>query len=275
MSVSVAILTLNEESTLPACLASVQWSDDIVVLDSFSHDKTLEVARSRNARVVQRDFDGYASQRNAALALPFRNPWVLMLDADERVPGDLRDEMLSAVRRASNKTSIFRVRRKDFFMGRWLKRSSGYPTWFGRLLRVGRVRVEREINEQYHADGEVAPLLSHLHHYPFSKGVAFWLERHNRYSTMEAQALETEMHSPVAVSGLLSRDPSFRRQTAKQLAYRLPLRPLLVLGYLLVVRGGILDGRPGVSYAILRSIYEYMIDIKRTELRRARAGLPI
>lgn len=159
-------------------------------------------------------------------------------------------------------------------MGRWLKASSGYPTWFGRLVRVGRVWVEREINEEYHTDGRIGILDSHLHHYPFSKGLASWVEKHNRYSTMEAEALPCTHKSYSDLKQIFSRDPMARRKAAKALAYRMPLRPLLVLGYLLVVRRGILDGKPGLHFAMLRAFYEYLIDLKQKEIQSKEAGLP-
>jgi len=83
---------------------------------------------------------------------------VLMVDADEHVPADLVAEMTQAVNSAGAETVMFRMRRKDYFLGRWLRRSSGYPSWFGRLVRPGRVRVERPINEEYIADGRIAHL---------------------------------------------------------------------------------------------------------------------
>lgn len=273
--ISVLILTLNEESTLPECLDSVRWCNEVVVFDSNSTDRTVEIARSRGARIVQRRFDGYASQRNAALQLEFRNPWVLMVDADERVSDELRDEMLTRLSSATANDTLFRLRRKDFFRGKWLKRSSGYPTWFGRLMRVGRVRVEREINEEYHTDGNVGRLQEHLVHYPFAKGVQFWLERHNRYSTMEASALVSAAANPIGYTGLFAPDPTIRRKTAKQIYYRMPFRPLMMLGYLLIFRGGILDGRPGITFARLRAIYEYMIVLKMKEIYRGHDGLPV
>ncbi|MDI9432167.1 MAG: glycosyltransferase family 2 protein [Planctomycetota bacterium] len=275
MSVSVLILTLNEEANLPGCLESVGWSDDVVVFDSFSTDRTVEIAESAGARVVRRRFDNYAAQRNAALTeVEYKHPWVLMLDGDERISAEARSEIERALTN-SNGTTLYRVRRKDMFTGRWLKRSSGYPTWFGRLFRVGRVRVEREINEQYHTDGEVGYLENHLIHYPFSKGVAFWLERHNRYSTMEARALVEESRARLGIGGLFSSDPTVRRRAGKQLAYRLPCRPFLVFCYLYFFRRGFLDGMPGLTYCRLRAIYEYMIDLKVRELRRREKGLPI
>ena len=266
MNLSVLILTLNEECNLTDCLNSVRWSDDIVVLDSFSSDQTVTIAREMGARVVQRRFDNYAAQRNAGLnEVSYKHSWVLMLDADERVTPELCVEMQSAVDTAELSVSLFHMRRKDYWFGQWLRRSSGYPTWFGRLVRVGHVTVQREINEQYVAHGESRFLKEHLLHYPFNKKVAYWLERHNRYSSMEATALVVERQGMVELRGLWSVNPIIRRKTLKQIAYRLPGRPLWIFMYLYLMRGGFLDGRVGLRYSALRAIYEYMIDLKVKE----------
>jgi glycosyltransferase involved in cell wall biosynthesis len=240
----------------------------------MSQDRTREIALAMGARVFERAFDNYAAQRNAALTtVTFKNPWVLMVDADERVPNDLAVEAAARVARAAAATVMFRMRRKDFFHGRWLKRSSGYPTWFGRLVRLGRVHVEREINEEYIADGGVERLDAHLHHYPFNKGVAYWFERHNRYSSMEASA-KIELHSEsIGARELFSSDPVARRRAMKQLLYRLPARPLIVFLYLYLIRLGFLDGRAGYDFSRMRAIYETLIDVKARELRRRRRGL--
>lgn len=273
--VSVLILTLNEEVNLPGCLESISWSDDIVVFDSFSSDKTVEIAENFSARVIQRKFDNYAAQRNAALDVEYKNPWIFMIDADERPTEELTAEIKKLCSDMDSKTTLYRVRRKDMFFGKWLKRSSGYPTWFGRLFKAGTVRVEREINEEYHTDGEIAHLQQHLIHYPFNKGIAFWLERHNRYSTMEAQTLIKEVQGKLHFKDLISSDPTVRRKFLKQLAFRMPCRPLLVFCYLYFVRMGFLDGVPGFTYCRLRAMYEYMIDLKVKELRRRQKNLPV
>src|SRR2546427_6674739 len=167
---SVLILTKNEERNLAACIASMKAGTDVVVLDSLSTDATSEIARQCGAKLVTRPFDNYASQRNAGLALEvFDHSWVLMLDADERMTDELHQEIVARLPHAGDDVAMFRMRRKDIFMGRWLKRSSGYPTWFGRLLKRGRVTVQREINEEFVADGPVALLDGHLEHYPFNK----------------------------------------------------------------------------------------------------------
>jgi glycosyltransferase involved in cell wall biosynthesis len=274
--ISVLILTLNEELNLPECLASVAWSDDVVVLDSLSTDRTAAFATAAGARVVLRRFDNYANQRNHALReVTFRHAWVYMADADERVPSNLRDEMLARVAAAGPDVAAFRLRRKDMFMGRWLRRSTGYPTWATRLIRAGRVHVEREINEEVVVDGRVDYLDQHFLHYPFNRGFAHWIERHNRYSTMEAERLLVEREAPIDWPGLASRDPARRRKTLKRVAYRLPGRPFLAFCYLYLVRLGLLDGAAGWHYCRLRAVYEYMIDVKMTETRRRRQGLPV
>jgi len=260
--ISILILTLNEEKNLSACLKAVSWSDDVVVFDSFSTDTTVEIAKAAGARVIQHKFDNYSAQRNAALSVVFKHPWVLMVDADEIVPEDLSLEIIQKIKDVLPNVDIFRMRRKDMFLGKWLKHSSVYPTWFPRLLRVGQVWVERQINEEVHCRGVILNLDAHIIHYPFNKGFAFWFQRHNQYSTMEAVALVNETRDRMCWSKLFSKDPVIRRKWLKQLAYRLPCRPFLVFVYLYIVRMGFLDGVAGWHYSRMRAIYEHMIDLK-------------
>lgn len=274
--ISVLILTLNEEVDLPDCLKSVNWCDDIVVYDSFSTDDTIRLAESVGARVFQRRFDNYAAQRSAALAeVEYKYPWVLMVDADERWDQSLFAEIKAAIQDCDQEICLYHFRRKDFFQDKWLRRSTGYPTWAGRLVRLGRVRVEREINEEYRTDGKSGYINGHFIHYPFNKGIAFWCERHNRYSSMEAARLVEEAKRKLQFGCLFSKDPVLRRRSLKQLAYRLPGRPVVVFLYLYLFRLGFMDGRPGLTYCILRSIYEYMIDLKVGELKRRGENLPL
>jgi len=274
--VSVLILTLNEEANLAECIDSCGWSDDIIVFDSMSEDRTLEIANTKGVRLVQRRFDNYAAQRNAALTtVQYKNPWVLMVDADERVSPELAAEIATTIAGVGAEVALFRIRRKDFFLGKWLRRSSGYPSWFGRLVRLGHVRVEREVNEEYIADGEIGHLEAHLHHYPFNRGIAYWFERHNRYSTMEAIA-KMRMHDDrIVVRELFAWDPIDRRRMLKQCLYRLPLRPLIVFLYLYIVRLGFLDGRAGFYFGRMRAAYEMLIDLKVIEARRRQRKLAV
>jgi glycosyltransferase involved in cell wall biosynthesis len=276
VTLSVLILTLNEEVDLDACLACVVWCDDVVVLDSFSTDRTVEIAHARGARVIRRKFDTYAGQRNFGLKdVEYRHPWVLMLDADERVPPDLRAELEGfVVANAATDVTLASMRRRDFLFGRWIRRSSGYPTWFGRLARIGRVWIERAVNEEYCTNGRTVLLEHHLDHYPFSKGFSHWLAKHDRYSTLEAELL-LETDRSWTFAELRATDPSVRRRALKALVYSLPARPLIVFVALYVVKGGFLEGRAGLTFCLLRAWYEFLIDCKRRELVRRRERLPI
>jgi hypothetical protein len=173
--------------------------------------------------------------------------------------------MIRRVNEAGPDTAVFRFRRKDHFMGKWLRHSSGYPTWFGRLMRLGRVRVERAVNEQYVTDGKVEHLEGHVLHFPFARGLAHWVERHNQYSTMEAAIAAGERPTLPRLGDLLAPDPTLRRKALKRLGYRLPARPLLVFVYLYMLRGGFLDGGAGLRFCMLRAVYEFLIDLKIRE----------
>ena len=272
MPVSVLILTKNERADLPACLASVAWSDDVHVFDSFSDDDTVGVARAGGAAVTQRVFDNYAAQRNAALhTLPYKNEWVLILDADERVPDELAREMAAFVADAPEGMAACRIRRRDFFLGTWLKHAQISP-FYVRLVRPQRVRYEREVNEVLKVDGEIHPLAAPFDHYPFSKGLAQWVAKHNVYSTMEAQQVRRSREGKTPFSPaqmFLCRDFNERRFHQKEFFYRLPGRPLLKWIYMVLVRRAFLDGHAGMTYAFLQAIYEYMIVLKTEELEAA------
>ena len=274
--ISVLILTRNEQQDLPGCLDSVAWCDDVHVFDSESTDRTADIARERGATVTVRAFDGYASQRNAAMRLPFRHPWVFVLDADERPTPGLVLELGQAVLQAPPEKAAFRVRRRDFLWNTWLKHAQLTP-FYVRLLRVGRVRYARDINEVVEVEGDIGELRFPLDHLAFSKGLSHWMGKHNLYSSKEAELLA----SGDAVQNASLRQalfaPNFhqRRVAQKALFYGLPARPLIKWLYMMFVRGAILDGRAGVMYATLQSFYEYLIEIKRREILRRRAGQPV
>jgi len=279
VSVSVLILTLNEEINIGECLESLSWCDDIVVFDSMSTDGTRAIAERLGARVVTRAFDNWSAHQNWAVAnIEFRYPWVLYLDADERCPSDLRDEVLRCARQRGTECA-FRIRRKDYFMGRWLKHAQLYPTWFVRLFRPDRIRYERLVNPVAIIDGPTGEIGAHIIHYPFSHGVSHWIARHNRYSDMEAlEAAKVRTRpdgAPAGSASVWSKDPNERRRALKDLFFRLPARPLVKFVYYYAWRRGFLDGRAGLTYATLQAIYEYMIACKGLELERRRRGLPV
>jgi glycosyltransferase involved in cell wall biosynthesis len=266
--ISVLILTRNEQADLPGCLASVAWSDDVHVFDSMSTDRTVEIARAHGANVTQRTFNGYASQRNAALTtLKFLHDWIFILDADERPTDELAAEMQRIALTEDSSFSGYRIRRQDYLWNTWLKHAQISP-WYIRLVRRGRARYVREVNEVLEVDGLIGELAGPLIHYPFSKGIRHWIDKHNVYSSMEAQTIAAQLHLTDASwkAAFTAKDFHERRRAQKALFYKMPARPLIKWMYMMFFRGAILDGSAGITYATLQAIYEYMIVLKTREL---------
>ena len=268
--ISVLVLTKNEEQDLPGCLASVSWSDDVHVLDSMSSDRTVEIAREHGAQVTQRVFDNWAAHQNWALAnLRFRHPWVFYIDADERPTPALRESMLAAVQMPEEAVA-FRVERRDFLMGTWLRHVQ-VSAFYMRLFRPERMRYERLVNPLSIPEGPVGTVSGYLDHYPFSKGISQWITRHNSYSTLEAQQILANRKDRARISvtaALFEKDFHRRRHYQKEMFYRLPGRPFAKFLLLYFVKRGFLDGHAGLTYAVLQSIYEYFIVLKTRELTR-------
>ena len=275
--ISVLILTLNEEQNLSDCLKSVAWCEDVVVLDSLSSDRSVEIARQAGARVVQRRFDNWAAHQNWAMEnIAFRNNWVFYLDADERMTPELQREIEGIAVDPTETRVAFYCGRKNYFMGKWIKHAMP-PGSIMRFFRPGLVRFERLVNPTPVVQGAHGYLKNRFLHFNFSKGLAEWFQKHNRYSDLEALEGMKLMRSSLwrDLVNLFSRDRAARRKGLKNISFRLPLRPYLKFIYLYGLKGGILDGQAGLTYCVLQSIYEYMIQLKMVELRRRRAGLPV
>jgi glycosyltransferase involved in cell wall biosynthesis len=240
------------------------------VLDSQSTDNTTDLAKNAGAKTTVRAFDGYASQRNFGLNLNFTNHWILILDADERVPKALANEMKLFVDMAPANICAARMRRRDIWWGTWLKHAQISPFYI-RLVRRGRAHYEREINEVLVVDGEIRELATHFDHYPFSKGLDHWFAKHNVYSQMEAHLISSRKSiHPNWKLALFGPDFNERRIHQKAIFYRLPGRPLIKFLYMLLIRRAFLDGAAGFRYSILQAIYEYMIVLKVEELEQSK-----
>lgn len=270
--VSVLILVKNEEIDLPGCLLSVSWSNDIVVYDSCSIDRTKEIAASFGTRIVERPFDNWAAHQNWGLRnISFLYPWVFYIDADERLTPEAASELQVIASNPDPHAVAYRIRRRDYFQNRqlcYVQTSS----WYIRFFRPEFVHYERLVNPITVVDGPVGDLRHPLDHYPFSKGLSHWIARHNSYSSFEAQQILQSRASQEPFSlpaAFLERDFNRRRFHQKELFYRLPARPLIKFLLLYILKRGFLDGRPGFTYAILQSIYEAMIVLKVQELEQA------
>jgi glycosyltransferase involved in cell wall biosynthesis len=270
-SVSVLVFTLNEELNLPTCLSSLRWCDDIVVVDSFSTDNTLDICRRHKVQVVQNAFTGFGDQRNFALQnIDLKHEWVLILDADERVPEELARELSSLANANDSSIAAYRLRRRFHLWGKWLRHSSLYPTWVVRFVRRGKVRY---INRGHAETEEVAGQLGEVQAFLVDdnlKGLDAWFVRQHEYASKEAEyELQCENQSEGRLS-IFSADPMKRRVALKKIAAVLPMRAISYFLYCYLFRMGFLDGRDGFVFCRMKAIYQNMIVVKKHDLRKSR-----
>lgn len=238
-----------------------------MVIDSFSTDQTKAITRAAEARFLQHEFTGFGDQRNWSLEhVPLKHPWALILDADERVPADLAHELSLRLPDAPGDIAAFRVRRRFYLWGKWLRYSSLYPTWVVRLIRVGRVLyINRGHAETQTLDGRLDSLQNDLideNH----KGLDDWWARQHRYAVQEAKFEMAQSGNPL--SGAWSLDPLERRAALKSLARRLPARPLWYFLYSYFLRLGCLDGLAGLRFCFMKAKCQALINQKKSQLRR-------
>ena len=267
---SVYILTHNEEIDIADCIKSALLSDDIIVVDSCSTDRTVEIASTYPVRVVQHPFESHGKQRTWMLEnIPTKYDWVYLLEADERLTPELFAECLAASQR---QTAIgYYVAERVMFMGAWIRRSTQYPRYQMRLFQKGKVwftdygHTEREVCE-----GTTGFLKETYPHYTCSKGLSRWIEKHNRYSTDEARETLYQLSQGAIKWGNLFWGASEveRRRALKDLSLRLPFRPLVRWVYMYFILGGILDGQAGFAWCTLQAFYEYLILLKVEEMRQ-------
>ncbi len=266
---SILILTFNEEANLPGCLESIRWCTDVVVLDSGSSDRTVEIARAAGCRVFSRPFDDFAGQRNYGITqISYTHGWVFHLDADEHFTAALRRQCEAAV--AANERSGYLVPSRMMLWGTWLRHAATYPVYQMRFHRLGELLFLQYGHGQREGDSVrgIGTLDEPYEHHSFGKGLSEWFARHNRYSSQEAAITIDGLRLPVPWRELFLGSAMARRRSLKALSFRLPGRALMKFLYLYVLRGGFLDGRAGLAYCLMHGVYEQMISLKVAETRR-------
>ncbi len=272
--VSVVILTFNEEINIAACIRSCAWCDDVHVLDSGSTDRTRQIAEEMGAKVHVNPFTSFGDQRNWAIDhIPCKHPWHFHLDADERFTPALVAEMRRRLGADGSlpTESAYLCPNKMMLMGRWLKWSGGYPAYQMRLFRYGRCRfVDFGHGQREQCDDPIGTLDEPYYHYNFSKGLLEWFYKHNHYSTREAEeAMQVRSRGRPTLGQLLGRstvgEGMTKRRAWKNLSYFLKGRPLWRFIYNYIARRGFLDGRAGLRYCAMISVYEYWTELKIRE----------
>ena len=275
--VSFLLPIRNEAINLPRCLKSIQWADEILVVDSFSSDDSAAIASQAGAEVVQFKFNGtWPKKKNWALEnLPFRHEWVFILDADEVMPAGAEAEIRRIVENPGQELDGFWINRRFMFMGKWL-RHAYYPNWNLRLFRHRKGCYEKltesdtqsgdnEVHEHVVVAGKTGRLHCEMDHYAFPS-VDVFVEKHNRYSNWEARvALERSLG---AGAGHLQNQAVGWRRQLKRFAQHLPFRTWLRFLYVYVGQRGFLDGKEGYYFARLHSFYEFLSMAKTYELKQ-------
>lgn len=284
LPLAVVILTYNEEQNLPHCLASIAgWVYETFVVDSGSTDHTVEIAERYAASVVTHPFESHARQWQWALQnLPIRSPWILGLDADQRVTPELRHELqqlLDDEAMVHDGPAGYFVKRRNIFRGQWIKYGGYYPKYLLKLFRRHDVWVDEAdlVDHHFRVHGDVAMLQHDLEEYNRNEAdISVWIKKHCRYAALQAQEeMSRVQHNvQIGVKQAFYGSPDDRVMWLKLIWGRLPLyvRPILYFFYRYICRLGFLDGKVGFIFHFLQAFwYRLLVDIQVDELRRQQA----
>jgi glycosyltransferase involved in cell wall biosynthesis len=291
LPISVIVPVLNEERNLPDCLASVAFCDEVFVVDSGSRDRTGQIADDHGAHVVQFHYrPGGPRKKNWSLDhLPLKHEWVLLIDADERITPELETEIRALFQpdRGPDCDGYY-LNRMHFFLGRFLRFGGNFPSWNLRLLKRNAGRYERlgtenlasagdvEVHEHIKLNGRAGYLKAPMLHEDF-KDLSSFIDRHNRYSTWDAEMRFRLAEGDDSVDSIQPRffgEPVERKRFLKKWWLRLPGKPLLRFFYMYVLRAGFLDGRAGFIYACFKAVQEFHISAKQYEASLQRTQKP-
>jgi len=283
VSLSLVVLTYNEETNLAGCLESLKGLDcEIFVVDSGSTDRSCEIARQYGAALVTNRFETHAKQWNWALQnLPVSTEWILGLDADQRLTPELRDEIGKVIDDTARKNiKGFYIRRRQIFRGRWIKHGGYYPKYLLKLFRRDQVRVDEAdlVDHHFRVNGKTAKLHNDIIEDNQNElDLSVWIEKHNRYAVLQAreEMNRARAGNDPSARGSFWGSPDERSLWRKRSWGRLPLytRPFLYFAYRYFFRLGFLDGKQGFIFHFLQAFwYRLLVDIELDELRRKQAA---
>ena len=273
-SVAVIILTYNEEPNIAHALNSVSgWAHQIFIVDSYSTDRTVPIARTYPCEIFQNQFVNYSSQRNFGLMeLPIKTEWVLFLDADEWVPDGLKREITEVIE-SNPEENGFYIKYRMIWAGQWIRRGY-YPMWILRLFRYGKAYCEdRSVNEHLIIEGKTGHLQNDFVHED-RKGIGDWIQKHIRYAEREATELckRNEGCDQQEVGArLLGSQAQRKRWLRYRMWNRMPplVRPFLYFFYRYVLTGAFVEGRSALLFHFMHAFwYPMLIDAKYLEMKR-------
>lgn len=245
MPLSAAIISRNAEAELDACLASIAFVDEVVVVDSGSTDGTIGLAARHGARVIQKEWLGFGPQKQFAVEAASHD-WVLCVDADERVSAEMRDAILAELK--SPRGFVYAVARRNRFLGRWLAHGEGYPDWSVRLFHRTHARWSSDpVHEKVIAESPVHRLAGDLLH-DSAESLEKYLDKQNRYTSLQAEVMHAAGH----------------RASRLQLVFS----PILRFVKFYLLRLGFLDGLPGLVHIAIGCMNSFCKHAKLMALER-------
>lgn len=267
--VTVIVLSYNEEANIADCLQAMLDFSEIVVVDSGSTDQTLQIVKRDfpEVRILSNPFIDFGQQRNWALEHSGnQNQWVLFVDADEFLEQPLVQEISEFIQSPGACVGGY-IAGRNYFMGRWIKRTSYFPSYQLRLLKRGEVQYRKEGHGQREVTKGKLKYLKHTwRHEAFSKGIHQWIAKHNDYSSNEIELIMRLRSEKVSLKDLFLGGAIATRREMKKLFSRMPGRPLIRFIHSFILRLGFLDGYAGWVYSLLRfshdcnivaKVYEY------------------
>lgn len=237
--ISVNVICKNEEKNIEDCLKSVEWADEVIVVDGESNDKTFEIAKRYTKNVFVKEWAGFAKQRAFALEKS-SNDWILVIDADERCSEELKKNILLVTGTNNSEYKGFRVPRKNFFLSKWIKHGGWYPGYQTRFFRKSNARVsDRLVHEGFEVDGELGIMTGDILHYTV-QSISEFMSKVNKYSSL--QAIEKSNRKTVKFRDIL-------------------LRPMAAFFVQFFFRGGFKDGIHGLmvtNFDVITNMLTYM-----------------
>ncbi|MBI3194821.1 MAG: glycosyltransferase family 2 protein [Ignavibacteriae bacterium] len=243
---SVIIITLNEERNIRECFESVRWADEIIIVDSQSKDKTVEIAREFTENIFVIEWKGYGETKNFALS-KVTNDWVLWLDADERVPKELGEEIKQTIQ-ASSETAAYEVARRAYFLGKWIKHCGWYPGFVVRLFKKDSAHFSKSlVHEKVEYSGIIGRLKNDLLHFT-DENLFHYFSKFNNYTSLAAQEMK-QAGKTFSLSDVL-------------------VRPPFLFFKMYILRLGFLDGIHGLILSAASACYVFVKYGKLWELCR-------
>ncbi len=278
VNVSVIILTYNEEKHIERARESViSFADEVFIVDSFSTDRTVEIAQSLGAKVYKNKWVNYATQFNWALEnLPIKTEWIMRLDADEIVSPELAKEIKEKLPYLEKDITGIYVKRRVYFMGRWIKHGGYYPTWLLRIWRKGYGFCEKRWMDEHIkiAEGKTIKFDNDIMEVNLNN-LTWWIEKHNKYASREAidmLNIEYKFLDQENVEANLFGMQEQRKRWLKENVYaKIPLfiRPFIYFLYRYFLKFGFLDGKEGLIFHLLQGFwYRFLVDAKIYEVKK-------